>query len=778
MGYTRTNTGKIKKAIAAVLCLTLTFGSLMLPNSMVRSQLTAASADTVEIDNCIFDYTIYNNETATITSITFTGDTVNVPSTVICEGKEYPVTEIGQAFLKDSDQIKKVVFPDSVKIISSDVLSHSSVKDIVLPDTLESLGSNFASHCPNLRSVKYNGTNIQPGKMGSSIFYESELSGVTNEKEAVVLGNWLIDYEPTTNVTAVKLTDLGNDGIKVENINRSAVSDIDSLEVIDLENIKYIGDFGVFNCDKISILKNSGSVEHVGTYAFLGSLWYNLMKKSHITKLGSVLMHYETESDVIDLTSGDLAGVKKIKQDAFHDCKNAETIICSSDTSFAQDSLYNFSEEDTVSDDYKYLLPLNCTNKVKSVILDGEELTYSRIIEDPVKCEWVRKNFYAFKDSVFIDKLVTDKVKKLFKQMDIPYCGGGAARPEYTPTEEFYIRLKIHNYVSLYDYDHESKYNNWITGFLLNGKCYCGSYADLTLFLLECAGIDAQTLGGNSHDWNNTKIGGEWFESDDGWDAQNNNHSYSWFGQSSQRICDRDSKFHAVQVVSNPGFTYTLQNNYTEHMIGMRTIGDVDSDTDRDKDDAALLWAYIKGETVSIDPKGADLNFDGNIDVTDAVLLEQFVSSKALDIDNVPTDGFAPTVKVAFICEKNYDDIRYLWTDREGYITLPDDVFEAPEGMKLRYDIGRVGKKVRITDPLTVVHVSIVDKNTPDYILGDVNDDGTIDIEDAVAIIQYINGVTPLDEEQELRADVTKDKNIDIDDAVTLISYINGNSII
>lgn len=60
--------------------------------------------------------------------------------------------------------------------------------------------------------------------------------------------------------------------------------------------------------------------------------------------------------------------------------------------------------------------------------------------------------------------------------------------------------------------------------------------------------------------------------------------------------------------------------------------------------------------------------------------------------------------------------------------------------------------------------------------LGDVNGDGATDIEDAVAIIQHINGMTPLVDDEELRADVSKDNNIDIDDAVTLISYINGNS--
>lgn len=68
------------------------------------------------------------------------------------------------------------------------------------------------------------------------------------------------------------------------------------------------------------------------------------------------------------------------------------------------------------------------------------------------------------------------------------------------------------------------------------------------------------------------------------------------------------------------------------------------------------------------------------------------------------------------------------------------------------------------------------DLSKPEFAPGDVNGDSKIDIEDAVCIIQHINGMTPLTAEQEMRADVSKDGKIDIDDAVILISYINGNS--
>lgn len=60
--------------------------------------------------------------------------------------------------------------------------------------------------------------------------------------------------------------------------------------------------------------------------------------------------------------------------------------------------------------------------------------------------------------------------------------------------------------------------------------------------------------------------------------------------------------------------------------------------------------------------------------------------------------------------------------------------------------------------------------------LGDVNNDTNIDIEDAVAVINHVNGLASLTEEQEKYADVNSSKNIDIEDAVLIINHINGLS--
>jgi len=66
---------------------------------------------------------------------------------------------------------------------------------------------------------------------------------------------------------------------------------------------------------------------------------------------------------------------------------------------------------------------------------------------------------------------------------------------------------------------------------------------------------------------------------------------------------------------------------------------------------------------------------------------------------------------------------------------------------------------------------------TPDYLLGDVNGSGNIDISDVVFLIGYIfgGGLPPV---PLARGDVDCSKGVDISDAVILISYIfSGGSV-
>lgn len=673
------------------------------------------------------------------------------------------------------------------------------------------MGSYFAYKCSNLYKVDYEGitkgTNIVNNGLGYFCFAHSNTdglkrSGILDDDGIMTLGNWLLDIPIDIDTKELKISEFSKNGVPIDGVGPTACRRLKYVENVDLDGIKYIASKSFENSPNLKCFINCDDLIFADNSAFTSTPWYDEAMERTYVRLGNTLIYYKTESDTLDLLSGELKGVKCVCSDALKDSENIKIVLCDHDCTFLEGCFYKTHELHQFEHHCPDPMPLYSVYNIEEVYLDGKKVTYSRLINDSYAYSWFKRNQLAFDDSEFTKEMVTEKTKELFKQMGIEYYGeNNDVIGTLTPTEEFYIRLKIFNYISIYDYDHNNEFKGLEGAFLLGGKYTCTTYAEMTHYLLNCAGVEAKTLFVNPespgvHFWNATKIGNEWFESDDGWSAQGNNHSYGWLLLSATAIMTDDH--HEFQV-SYDTYHLDVETEKYEPIIANRIVGDINGDDDRDQKDVDMLWAYIKNESLSIPTKPADINFDKKIDVKDAVLLENFVNGKAIDLNNVPSDGFAPSVHIAFLNGTDYDNIKYLYTDREGYITLPDDLFEAPAGKKISYDVGRAGEKVRLTDPLTVVRVKWVDENEPDHSEpessssesskqdnsrpdddrskpGDVNNDSIIDIEDAVAIIQHINGLTPLNIEEERRADVSNDGNIDIDDAVLLISYINGNT--
>jgi hypothetical protein len=60
------------------------------------------------------------------------------------------------------------------------------------------------------------------------------------------------------------------------------------------------------------------------------------------------------------------------------------------------------------------------------------------------------------------------------------------------------------------------------------------------------------------------------------------------------------------------------------------------------------------------------------------------------------------------------------------------------------------------------------------YTLGDVNNDGTIDVSDVMAVINHIVEITSLSGNQLLAADTTGNQVVDVSDAMKIVNYIVG----
>ena len=62
----------------------------------------------------------------------------------------------------------------------------------------------------------------------------------------------------------------------------------------------------------------------------------------------------------------------------------------------------------------------------------------------------------------------------------------------------------------------------------------------------------------------------------------------------------------------------------------------------------------------------------------------------------------------------------------------------------------------------------------PQVTLGDVDDNGKINMDDAALLIRYCNNLTTLTDEQRAAAELNGDSEINMDDAALLIRYCNN----
>lgn len=67
-----------------------------------------------------------------------------------------------------------------------------------------------------------------------------------------------------------------------------------------------------------------------------------------------------------------------------------------------------------------------------------------------------------------------------------------------------------------------------------------------------------------------------------------------------------------------------------------------------------------------------------------------------------------------------------------------------------------------------------VKRSGAEYVKGDVTGDDNVNVNDALTVVRYINGLVEFDDTQLSAGDVTGDEKVNVNDALTIIRYING----
>lgn len=192
---------------------------------------------------------------------------IKIPAKVL----DYPVTGIVRFYeCSYSEQIQKLIIPDSIVNIGEDVFASCPVKSVVIPESVTSIGENAFSECYYLKNVFIPASVI---RIGTGAF-----SGCSR-LSSIKVDNNNIYYDSRNNCNAIIKTQenvlvVGSKKTIIpENINEigySAFSHIHLTKIVIPDSVKFIGDYAFYECGYLKELFIPKSVKHIGEKAFAG----------------------------------------------------------------------------------------------------------------------------------------------------------------------------------------------------------------------------------------------------------------------------------------------------------------------------------------------------------------------------------------------------------------------------------------------------------------------------------------------------------------------------
>jgi C1A family cysteine protease len=205
-----------------------------------------------------------------------------------------------------------------------------------------------------------------------------------------------------------------------------------------------------------------------------------------------------------------------------------------------------------------------------------------------------------------------------------------------------------------------------------------------------------------------------------------------------------------------------LFNIHTKNNVILRQ----DRDYIRNGNEITLKSSYLE----TLGENYTELVFEFNNDVTNTVVINPKATISSVTINGSPIVDDTLTAEIdADILKENYD-VTYQWqVSRNGNVwsnisgatskeyTVEDNYFQR----YLRVKVTSKSKYGNVVYPLTVYSKSTTCKVV---ILGDVDIDGEMTIQDVTELSKYLASMVTFDNEQLLAADVNRDGNIDISD--------------
>ena len=689
---------------------------------------------TFEADGCVYNYDCieyhegFTREavpSVTLKSVETENTVINIPSQFTVNGYTYTVETLGYNFGNGLKAVS-VTVPETIKTIENDVFANSDINELTIKSTvLRVINDSF---CANSRIGTLDMASSPELKSVGRYFFDnsSYLSQATNG-DSVIIANILVKY--TGSEANVKISDLG-EGITV--LGTDAMSDLSNLETVDLTGVKGIS-WGAFYCSgNLESLINGNDVEYAGPYSFSGTKFENVVAVSDEYILGHIILKYTVKDNTLDLTNVKFRNIKSFYPFALP-TDEIYTVKCNSANSTP------LWDPD---------VPSHAFHKMETLIFNGEEIKCSD--RHDILPRFLDDHYGFIRDSVFEDNWVRTMAKSIIEDLGLKYYGPENSEVhdniELTPRDQFYIILKIHDYIGTH-YRYDNSTQHFAQMLTCDRNMVCQGYAELTAYLLECSGVDAEVvyallyedndptkkeLWSGCHAWNVVRIGDKWFQLDTCWDSVDFSYGYnctnSWFLCSDDRLRQEEIHSHWVEALFDDT-SYWFYNDYPKGELLPFTcdtlLADANGDGYRDVTDGDALTNYLAYHKEFDDDgnkliylENCDINFDGEIDIADAVLTYRICNGQMID-------------------------------------PFPDEA--RPEPMP--------------EPPYT-------GEDDVEYVLGDVSGNGKIDVTDLSKIAAHIKSKKMLDENAVKLADVNGNGKVDVTDLSKIAAHVKGKKLL
>ena len=229
--------------------------------SLILSVVFSTSALAVKIDGIY--YNIFPGEIAQVTfgEEKYSGEVV-IPSSITVEGKEYPVTSIGQDAFRECSGLTSVTIPNTVTSIGASAFAYCSrLTSVDIPNSVTSIGGAAFRNCTGLTSVTIPNS---VKSIGDYAFSQCKgLTSVTIPNSVTSIGNYAFAY--CSGLTSVTIPN------SVTSIGDYAFRNCSGLTSITIPNsVTSIGGAAFEGCSGLTSVTIGNSVTSIGTSAFWG----------------------------------------------------------------------------------------------------------------------------------------------------------------------------------------------------------------------------------------------------------------------------------------------------------------------------------------------------------------------------------------------------------------------------------------------------------------------------------------------------------------------------